>query len=148
MARKKVDQWLWQVGVDLQRMNEEMASTRPTVASGRYWEPRVDVIDQGDRLLVRAEIAGVRVEDVGLMYNLDRHALLIRGYRREDLEDEFRAAFFQLEVPFGEFQREIALPGEAIDPEGIRAHYRNGFLYVILPKRERIFVSTLTISEI
>jgi HSP20 family protein len=148
MARKKVDQWLWQVGVDLQRLNEEMASSRPAVATGRYWEPRVDVIDLGDRLLVRAEIAGVRVDEVGLMYNLDRHSLLIRGNRREELEDEYRAAFHQLEIPFGEFQREVKLPGEAIDPEGIRAHYRNGFLYVILPKRERIFVSTLTISEI
>lgn len=105
-------------------------------------------MDLGDRILVRAEIAGIRVEEVGLLYNLDRHSLTIRGSRREELDDEGQAAFHQLEIPFGEFQREVRLPTVAIDPEGIRAHYRNGFLYVVLPKRERIFVSTITISEI
>lgn len=148
MAKRKVDEWLWQVGTDLQRLTEEMGQKRPSLATGRHWEPRVDVMDLGDRILVRAEIAGVRVEEVGLLYNLDRHSLTIRGFRREELEDEGHAAFHQLEIPFGEFQREIRLPSVAIDPEGIRASYRNGFLYVVLPKRERIFVSTITISEI
>ena len=125
-----------------------MGQRRPTLATGRFWEPRVDVMDLGDRILVRAEIAGVRVEEVGLLYNLDRHSLTIRGLRREELDDEGPPAFHQLEIPFGDFQREIRLPSVAIDPEGIRASYRNGFLYVVLPKRERIFVSTVTISEI
>lgn len=148
VAKRKVDEWLWQVGTDLQRLTDEMGQRRPSLASGRYWEPRVDVVDLGDRILVRAEIAGVRVEEVGLLYNLDRHSLTIRGHRREELEEESQCAFHQLEVPFGEFQREVRLPNVAIDPEGIRAHYRNGFLYVVLPKRDRIFVASVTISEI
>src|SRR5689334_17402394 len=112
MARRKVDEWFWQVGADLQRIGDELTRSRPVVASGKYWEPRADVMDLGDHILIRMELAGVRGEDVGLLYNHERNTLLIRGVRREDGSEEERLGFYQLEIPYGEFAREINLPAD------------------------------------
>ncbi|MBI3722143.1 MAG: Hsp20/alpha crystallin family protein, partial [Fimbriimonas ginsengisoli] len=80
-------------------------------------------MDLEDRLLVRAEIAGMRGEEIGLLYNVERHSLLIRGVRSEDLSDAGHCQFHQMEIPFGEFEREVKLPDVVIQPEGIRARY-------------------------
>ena len=142
MARREVDEWFWQAGEDLQRLSEEFTRSRPRVASARFWEPRVDVIEEEHRLLLKAEIAGVRGDEIHLLYLPERHALLIRGSRPEDdFSDGNRRGVHQLEIYYGEFQREVRLPDVSIDAKGIRAQYRNGFLLVMIPKLDRIIVS-------
>jgi HSP20 family protein len=94
MARREVEEWFWQVGSDLQRLSEEMHRFRPAIASGKAWEPRVDVIEDEHRIIIKAEIAGVRGEDIQLLYVPERHSVLIRGLRREeDYEDGERTNF-------------------------------------------------------
>ena len=68
MARREVDEWFWQVGHDLHRINEELGSGRPKIATGRAWEPRIDLIEEEGRFLLKAEIAGVRGEEIQLLY--------------------------------------------------------------------------------
>ena len=147
MPRRKLDEWFWQIDPDLGRAGE-LTRVRPSVASGRCWEPRVDVMDVDDRVIVRIELAGVRAEEVGLVYNPERHSLMVRGIRHEEIEETEQAAFYQLEVPFGPFEREVRLPRVVIQPEGIRARYRNGFLIVMIPKADEVIVTTVTIKEI
>lgn len=108
------------------------------VATSRHWEPRVDLFEEPHKLVARFEIAGVRGDEIQLVYIPERHAIVIRGFRQEDGPDE-RATFHQLEVPFGEFQREVRLPDVSVRAHEIRAQYRNGFLYVVIPKQERTF---------
>jgi len=144
MARREIDEWFWQAGNDLQRLAEELASGRLKLASARFWEPRVDLIEEEHRFLIKAEIAGVRGEDIHLLYEPERHTIILRGVRPEqDLSDSGRVGIHQLEIFYGDFQREIALPDVGIDARGIRAQYRNGFLLVMVPKMERIVVSKL-----
>lgn len=148
MARRKVDEWYWQVGPDFHRISEELTRSRPSVASGKYWEPRADVMDLGDRILIRMELAGVRGEDIGLLYNEDRNCIFIRGVRTEEAIEEDRLGFYQLEIPYGEFAREVDLPDVPIQADAIRAQYRNGFLLVMIPKGERVVVkTTITIKK-
>ncbi len=149
MARRKVDEWYWQVGTDLQRIGDELTRSRPALATGKYWEPRADVMDLGDKIVIRMELAGVRGEDIGLLYNHERNCILIRGLRTEDGSENDRLGFYQLEIPYGEFSREIALPDIPIQEKAIRAQYRNGFLIVMIPKAERIIVQTrVTITDL
>lgn len=149
MARREVEEWFWQVGSDLQRLSEEMHRYRPAIASGNAWEPRVDVLEDEDRILLKAEIAGVRGEDIQLLYIPERHSVLIRGLRREDdYQDGERTNCFQLEIFYGPFQREIKLPDVSIRSDQIRASYRNGFLLVQVPKQERTVIATVTIKKI
>jgi HSP20 family protein len=135
MPRRDLDEWFWQVGTELQRLSEEMIRSGPTLASRRYWEPRVDLLEDGENFVIKAEIAGVRGEDVQLIYIPDRHSVLLRGTRHEqDFLDTSRIGCYQLEIYYGEFEREIQLPHRAVDAEGIRAHYKNGLLLIVVPK--------------
>ncbi|MDR3688869.1 MAG: Hsp20/alpha crystallin family protein [Fimbriimonas sp.] len=149
MARREVEEWFWQVGSELHRISEELANGRPKVASGRAWEPRIDLIEHDRQFLLKAEIAGVRGEEIQLLYLPDRHSLLLRGHRdEEDYSDELRTGIHQLEVFYGEFQREVRLPETPIDASNIRAQYRNGFLLVTIPKLDRFIVTeSVTLSE-
>jgi HSP20 family protein len=150
MRRREVEDWFWQVGNELQRLNDELTRARPLVAAGRGWEPRVDVLEDDRRILIKAEIAGVKGEDIQLLYLPERHSLLIRGVRaEEDFTDGDRTGCFQLEIYYGEFEREIKLPDIPVVPDGMRAQYRNGFLLVLIPKGERLVVTkTVTIKKI
>lgn len=149
MARREVEEWFWQVGSDLQRITEEMHRIRPALAPGPAWEPRVDVIEDERRIIIKAELAGVRGEEIQVLYVPETHSVLIRGIRREtEYEDEERTNFYQLEIFYGPFQRDVKLPEVEIEPEAIKASYRHGFLLVLIPKRKNVVVGTITVRKI
>jgi HSP20 family protein len=149
MPRRDVEEWFWTVGSDMHRLSRELGGSRPKIASGRCWEPHVDVVEQDRAFLLKAEIAGVEADDIGLAYIPDRHSLLIRGVRAEDDGDGARTGIHQLEICYGEFQREVKLPDAPINPNGIRARYRNGILSVLIPKAEKLVVTkTVTVRRI
>lgn len=137
MSRRDRDEFFWQGGADLSKLAEELSSFRPKLASKNSWEPLVDLTEETDRLVLKAEIAGVKGEEIELTYVPDRHAILLRGHRSEDVESEQeRVGVFQLEILYGDFEREVPLPQEvAIDLSQIRALFRNGILIVLIPKR-------------
>ncbi|MEI7986953.1 MAG: Hsp20/alpha crystallin family protein [Armatimonadota bacterium] len=137
MSRRNRDDFFWQGGADLNKLAEELSSLRPKVASNRSWEPLVDLTEETTRLVLKAEIAGVSSDEIELSYVAERHAILLRGERAEDVEsDEDRVGVFQLEILYGHFAREIALPEDvAIDVSNIRAIFRNGILIVLIPKQ-------------
>lgn len=138
MRRRGIEGFLWEVGADLGSMADELGGGRPRLARARMWEPRVDLVEDDRRFVVKAEIAGCRSEDIQVLYVPERHALLLRGVRLEnDLGDATRTTAHHLEVLYGEFSREIPLPAVAIEAHAIRAQYRNGFLVVAVPKMER-----------
>jgi HSP20 family protein len=96
--------------------------------------PAIDVEDKGDSLLVKAEIAGVKPEDMEVELHGDQ--LLIRGEKKEEKEekDEERKYYYK-ERSFGSFSRTITL-GVEVDPEDIDAQYKDGILSVTLKKSE------------
>lgn len=149
MARREVEEWFWQVGSDLQRITEEMHRFRPALAPGPAWEPRVDVFEDERRIIVKAELAGVRGEEIQVLYVPETHSVLIRGVRREtEYEDGERTNFYQLEIFYGPFQREVKLPEVEVEAEAIKASYRHGVLLVLIPKRKNVVVGTITVRKI
>lgn len=148
MPRRDVEEWFVQVGREMASLAEELSAGRPRVAGKHSWEPRVDLLEEASRLVVRVELAGVRPEDVGLHYVPERHALIVRGVRPEtELGPGERRAAHLLEIPVGEFAREIALPQISIDARAIRAQFRNGMLLVAVPKLDRVIVTRTTVVE-
>ena len=133
MRRRETEEWFFEIGTDLGRFAEELSRGGPKLARGKLWEPRIDVFEDDTKIVVRAEIAGVRGEDISLIYVPERNSLLIRGVRSQE-EIHERSVAHQLEIYYGEFEREQPLPEGELEPAGIRAQYRNGFLTVVLPK--------------
>ena len=146
MPRRGVDEWFWTY-TDLQRLQGELLRSRPAVASGKCWEPRIDLYEDDRNFIIKAEIAGVRGEDIELIFLPERRSILIRGFRSDDDGPESNRRFHQLEIPSGEFAREVSLPEAPIEPQNMRAQYKNGFLLVMIPKAETLVVTqTITIQ--
>jgi HSP20 family protein len=98
--------------------------------SGRpyVWRPATDVYETEDAIIIRIEIAGMREADFSIA--LFNRNLIVRGIRPDVNE---KRAFYQMEIPFGEFSTEIELPFP-VTSNGVEALYRDGFLRIILPK--------------
>ena len=92
------------------------------------WRPPTDVFETDEAFFVRVEIAGMNEE--GFFIQLDGRSLTIRGVRTEPPE---RRAYHQMEIRFGEFSTEVALPHPVIADKA-EATYSNGFLRMVLPK--------------
>lgn len=96
------------------------------------WTPAFDVYEDKDNVYVRAELPGMRKEDIDL--SLHNGSLSISGERKgeEQLKD---AEVYRSERFFGRFQRTISLP-TAVAADRIKAQYKDGILNVTLPKAE------------
>jgi len=106
---------------------------REEVAARGSWQPAVDIYETDAReIVLRAELPGVRREDIDL--TVENNTLTLRGERRRDpdVPDE---RYHRIERAYGPFSRSFTLPNTA-DPTGVRAEYRDGVLTVTLPVRE------------
>jgi HSP20 family protein len=95
--------------------------------------PHIDVQQRGNELVVKADLPGLRPEDVNV--SVDRGILTISGERRRE-EREEREGFIRSEVSYGTFYRTIPLPDGA-DEGRVAATFRNGVLEVTIPVSER-----------
>ncbi len=93
------------------------------------WHPPTDLFETEHAYVVLVEIPGMQADEFDVTF--ERGKLTIRGNRRERRD---LGAYHQMEIAYGEFLSEVALPG-AIDPDGIEALYQDGFLRVIMPKK-------------
>jgi HSP20 family protein len=94
------------------------------------WHPVVDVYESDDAVVVKAELPGVDKKDVAV--NLDGRILTLRGER--SLEKEVKEEkFYRRERVYGKFERHFTLP-EAVDPESIKADFKDGVLKIEIPR--------------
>ena len=105
--------------------------TRTTqVFSG--WTPAVDLFEDKDNFVVRAELPGMKKEDIDL--SLHDGSLSISGERKS--EEKYQdAEAYRSERFFGRFQRTISFPA-SVAVEKTKAQYKDGVLTVTLPKTE------------
>lgn len=92
------------------------------------WTPRVEAFQKGDRYIVRAELPGLRKDDVEVEFTGD--ALVIRGERRNERQEE-REGYFHSEREYGQFYRTIPLP-EGVIPESAEAKFKDGVLEIAM----------------
>ena len=96
------------------------------------WAPSIDLLDSRDNLTVKAELPGMKKEDIDI--SLHGNNLTIAGERKHE-EEHKEGETCRSEMYYGRFQRTIALP-HAVDSNRITANYKNGLLTVDLPKTE------------
>jgi len=103
------------------------------MAQGRSgWSPSVDVYENDQEIVVKAEVPGVEPEDLDVTCTED--ALVIRGESRRE-EDREEGGWHRTERRFGRFERQIPLPPGA-RPDDAQANFRNGVLELRIPKSE------------
>jgi len=94
------------------------------------FQPRLDVVDDGDALRIVAELPGLSREDVELEVVEDM--LVLTGEKRIESKSDEKGCY-RVERAFGQFQRAIPLPS-GVDLERAEANFEDGVLTVRVPK--------------
>ena len=133
MSQFTSDRDLKTLQVQLNRLFEpfaRFATGDEDLVSGT-WVPPVDVAETQEKILVRAEVPGMKQEDISIEF--ENGLLTIRGDRK--LEKSEGVTWHRVERIYGNFSRSFTLP-RSVDPEKISARYRDGILEIEVPKRE------------
>lgn len=96
------------------------------------WLPAVDLYEDNDNLHVRAELPGMKKEDIEL--SVHDGVLTISGERKEDTKHQ-DAEVYRAERFVGRFQRTLTLP-TPVNVDKVKAAYKDGILSIVLPKTE------------
>jgi HSP20 family protein len=98
----------------------------------KMWAPAVDIIDEKDHIRVKADLPGMKREDIEV--NMENDMLTIRGEKKEEKEVKEKDVV-RSERHYGSFQRAFSLP-VSVDASKVNAVYKDGVLVVTLPKKE------------
>lgn len=97
------------------------------------WVPTVDVIEEQDLYVLKADLPGVDRKDIEITF--EDGALTLKGERSESAESD-HDGYQRIERSYGKFQRTFRMP-ENIDAESITAKSEQGVLEVRVPKQEK-----------
>ncbi|BDI33247.1 molecular chaperone [Capsulimonas corticalis] len=101
-------------------------------AAARTWAPSVDILEDGNEIVVIADLPGLRQEDIDI--ELTGETLTIKGERKfEDTQRKDR--YVRVERSYGTFQRSFTIVAP-VQHDGVKASYKDGILEVHLPKSE------------
>jgi len=101
--------WVWTEALELLRGAEKLQRRfyQLGAAEAPCWEPSVDLYEAGDQLTLCVALPGVAADE--LEVSLDSGTVVVRGERAFPVAYE-GAIIYRLEIPYGRFERRIALP--------------------------------------
>ena len=100
--------------------------------SARPWVPPVDISENENELVVKADVPDVKFEDIQV--NLENDTLTLKGVRKFEKASD-KGGYHRIERSYGSFERSFTVPN-TVDAEHVKADYKNGVLTVTLPKKE------------
>jgi len=106
------------------------------------WLPAVDIIEEKERFVLRADIPGVNAQDITV--NMEKGVLSLSGERHKESSEEIDG-MQRLERSSGKFYRRFSLP-ESTDPDAISAQSANGILEITIPKQEQVKARRITVA--
>jgi HSP20 family protein len=108
----------------------------------RGWMPAVDVFEKEDRFVVKAELPGMKEDDIDVSVVGD--TLSIKGEKKTETEIQ-EEGYYRCERSYGSFYRSIPLPSN-VDANKIEASFEDGVLEVALPKSAKIKPKKIAVS--
>jgi HSP20 family protein len=106
------------------------------------WMPAVDVFEKEDKFIVKAEVPGMKEEDIDVSVTGD--TLTIKGEKKAESEVK-EEDYYRCERAYGSFYRLIPLPS-TVDASKIEASYEGGVLEVTLPKAAKVKPKKVAVS--
>ena len=98
-----------------------------------FKSPAVDIYEKDQKLIVKADLPGIKKEDIKL--HVDRDILTISGETKKEKEVKAEDYYYSGRS-IGKIQRSIRLP-EGVKQEDIKASYKDGVLQIEIPKVEK-----------
>ena len=139
----------WSLINHLHRDLDQIASRRFGIAAGddnghtvADWVPAVDIVEEKDRFVLRADVPGVRPEDIDV--NMENGVLTVSGERSHE-QTESQDGMRRVERVSGKFYRRFNLP-ESAQADEISAKSANGILEVVIPKQPEVQARRITVE--
>ena len=121
-----------------------VAGTDDNGSSVADWVPAVDIVEEKDRYVLRADVPGVKPEDIDV--NMENGILSVSGERHDESTEEAEG-MRRVERVSGRFYRRFNLPDTA-DAEEISAKSANGILEVLIPKQAEIQARRIAVETV
>ena len=102
--------------------------------SDTMWSPSVDLSESENTYEVKAEIPGMKKEDIRVSY--EDNVLTLTGEKKQEKEVKNKN-YHRVERAYGRFQRSFRLP-KTVNKDEIKAKYKDGVLTVEIPKAEAV----------
>ncbi len=97
------------------------------------FSPAIDVEETEDSFIIRAEVPGMKKEDIKV--TIDENGLSISGERKREKEEKGKT-YHRIEISYGKFKRYIPFPKE-VQPDKAKAKCKDGILEIEVPKSEK-----------
>lgn len=108
----------------------------------RGWDPKVDIVEEADQIVMTAELPGVKKDNIAV--DVNGRVLTVKGERSS--EDEVKEDnYYRRERSYGKFERSFTLPDDT-DSEKIEAAYKDGVLTLNIPKPASSQVKQISIQ--
>lgn len=123
-------------------LNRSSGESQPALTNASTWTPLVDLREESDCFVIRADVPGVELKDIEV--SAEDGTLTIRGERlaREHVKSD---GFEHLECVAGRFSRRFTLPDSA-RAEAIKARYTDGVLEIEIPKQPRVETKRIAVT--
>ncbi len=107
-----------------------------------FWAPAINVEETENEFIVKAELPGLKKEDIKLSITED--GLTISGERKFEKEEKGKT-YHRIEMNYGRFERSVRFPVE-VTPDKAKASYKDGILTITVPKSEKSKVKEIEIE--
>lgn len=106
------------------------------------WSPPVDIYETVENIVIKAEVPGVKKEDISVEVKND--TLYLKGERKfeKDVKEE---NYHRMERSYGSFRRIFSLPA-TVEQDKVKASFKDGVLEIILPKLEKAKQKKITVD--
>ena len=118
----------------LNRLHREFDQSFEAAARDASWTPAVDIHEEAQRFLVRADLPGVKTTDIEV--TADKGVLTLRGERQID-KKEVDGHYSRVERVAGKFVRTFTLP-DNVQTDAIKAQFKDGVLELTIPKIAKV----------
>ncbi len=119
---------------EMEQVFDEMFSglarrpVRQSAQQSAEWAPAIDAMSRDGDLVIKAELPGVKLEDVDI--TLQNNVLTLSGEQKVDQEED-RGGYHVRERRYGTFRRSMTLP-EGVDEDKVHARFEDGILEVVV----------------
>jgi HSP20 family protein len=134
-----LDRWHREIDELFSRRSD---ASQPAAPNNTAWSPSVDLQEENDRFVLRADVPGVAAKDIEV--SAEDGTLTVRG-ERPARERGSSDGFEHIERAAGSFLRRFTLPDSA-RAEAIKARYTDGVLEIEIPKQPRVEAKRILIT--
>jgi HSP20 family protein len=124
----------WDPFGEMQRLTDQMFRPLFGGEERRGFTPAVDIYEDADAIVCRAELPGVKPEDVTI--SVENNVLTLSGERKLERKEEHEG-YHRIESVYGSFTRSFALP-ESVKADEVEADMTEGILTLRIPKKPEV----------